>query len=262
MPGLLAPLFLVAVATAQSASGETDKSASAKEPAMSVPPGVVFLIDGVGGLGFSPRVMEKVLTEAGVAHELRIFVWSHGFGKWHADLTDDANFRAKASELADSIMEFRTQSPRAPVFVVAKSGGTAVALAALAQLPAETVDRCILLSSAVSPDYDLLPALCAVRTELVSFWSPRDKLVLGFGTTIFGTADGVSGHSAGLVGFRLPESPDDEAASQHRKLRQVEWEPSMRKTMNFGTHIGTSMPQFVRVYVAPLLGAPTDPATP
>jgi pimeloyl-ACP methyl ester carboxylesterase len=225
---------------------------------MSASQGVVFLIDGVGGFGFAPKMMEKVLVETGVNHEVRTFYWSHGFGRWHADLTDDANFRSKASELANSAMDFRVQCPRGPIYIVAKSGGTAIALAALAQLPAKSVERCVLLSSAVSPDYDLVPSLCAIRTELVSFWSPRDKLVLGLGTSIFGTADGVMGQSAGLVGFRAPEGADAETVAQYRKLRQVEWDPTMRRTYNFGTHIGTSMPQFVRIYVAPLLGEVTD----
>jgi pimeloyl-ACP methyl ester carboxylesterase len=155
--------------------------------------------------------------------------------------------------LADGVMDFRTRS-RGPIYFIAKSGGTAIALTALAQLPPNSVERCVLLSSAVSPDYDLAPALCAVRTELVSFWSPRDKLILGLGTSVFGTADGVMGQSAGLVGFRIPETDDIETLSQYRKVRQVEWDTAMRKTYNFGTHIGTSMPQFVRIYVVPLVG--------
>jgi hypothetical protein len=214
--------------------------------------GIIFLIDGVGGFGFTSKVLEKTLQDAGVAHELRTFNWSHGFGRWHADLTDDSNFRSKASDLADAVMDFRIRS-NGPVYFIAKSGGTAIALTALAQLPPNSVERCVLLSSAVSPDYDLVPALCAVRTELVSFWSPRDKVILGLGTSIFGTADGVMGQSAGLVGFRMPDNADGEIVLQYRKLRQVEWDSTMRKTYNFGTHIGTSMPQFVRNYVVPLV---------
>jgi hypothetical protein len=228
-------------------------SAQASGDSVSGSLGVVFLIDGVGGFGFAPRMMEKALVEAGVPYELRAFQWGHGFGRWHADLTDDTHFRSKAGELSDAVMEYRTRSNRAPVYIVAKSGGTAIALAALAQLPPESVDRCVLLSSAVSPDFDLVPSLSAIRLELVSFWSPRDKLILGLGTSLFGTADGVMGQSAGLVGFRIPDAIEGDAAAQYRKLRQVEWDPAMRKTLNFGTHVGSSMPQFVRTYVAPLL---------
>lgn len=222
--------------------------------------GVVFLIDGVGGFGFAPKVMEKVLVEAGVTHEFRHFYWSHGFGRWHADLTDDENIRRKASELSDLIMDSRVRSRQRPIHIVAKSGGTAIALAALAQLPEESVERVVLLSSAVSPKYDLVPALRAVRTDLVSFWSTRDKLILGLGTSIFGTADGMMSESAGFVGFRVPEQADAATLLQYRKLRQIEWDQSMRKTYNYGTHIGTSMPLFVRDYIAPLIGGRSEPA--
>src|SRR5262245_60621056 len=97
--------------------------------------GVVFLIDGGGGLGFGHKMLEKAMIAAGVPNELRAFHWRHGFGRWHADLTDDANFRTKATELADAVMSFRVRAGQAPVYIVAKSGGTAIALAALAQLP-------------------------------------------------------------------------------------------------------------------------------
>ena len=247
---------LVALAAGVVFSLGSDVRPSDGEPQernMSDEKGVVYLLDGVGGFGFAPKVMESVLTEAGVPHELRSFYWSHGFGHWHEDLTDDENIRRKASELADSIMDFRVKADGRPVYVVAKSGGTAVALAALAQLPPDSVERVVLLSSAVSPDYDLVPALRSIRTELVSFWSPKDKVVLGLGTSLFGTADGVKGDSAGLVGFRVPERASVAELLQYRKLRQVEWDQSMRKTYNFGTHIGTSMPLFVRDYVAPLV---------
>lgn len=229
------------------------EAGESRECTVSSEKGVVYLVDGVGGFGFAPKVIESALADAGVPHEVRNFYWSHGFGRWHADLTDDENLRRKASELADSIMDLRARGGR-PVYVVAKSGGTAIALAALAQLPAESVERVVLLSSAVSPEYDLMPALRAVRIDLVSFWSPKDKLILGLGTSIFGTADGLMGESAGLVGFKIPECSSAVDLLQYRKLRQIEWDESMRKTYNFGTHIGTSMPLFVRYYVAPLIG--------
>ena len=241
-------------------AGGAVQGARAPNPLKKSPPGIVFMIDGVGGLSFSPKMMELALTEAMVPHELRQFYWSHGFGRWHEDLTDAEGIRAKASELAGEIMEFRIQRPGAPVFLIAKSGGTAVASTCLAQLPDASVERCVLLSAAVSPEFDLVPALRAVRTDLFSFWSPRDRLVLGVGTTFFGTADGVQSESAGLVGFRVPENATEETQRQYAKLRQVEWTPKMTKSLNFGTHIGTSMPQFVRDYVAPLVGgqAPRD----
>ena len=67
----------------------------------------------------------------------------------------------------------------------------------------------MLLSPALSPTYDLAPALSAVRREMVVFWSPLDVIVLGLGTRIFGTIDRIKTVSAGLVGFRGPPEGDD-----------------------------------------------------
>lgn len=232
------------------------------EKTMSDARGVIYLVDGVGGFGFAPKVMERMFADAEVPHETRHFQWSHGFGRWHADLTNDENLIRKGSELADAIMEYRVRKPGRPVFIVAKSGGTAVALRALAELPANSVERVVLLSSAVSPKYDMTPALRAVRDEIVSFWSPNDKLILGLGTTLFGTADGVQGDAAGLVSFSIPDNADAETRAAYRRLRQVEWDPEMKKTYNYGTHVGTSMPMFVKRYVAPLVGGRTEPEPP
>ena len=72
------------------------------------------------------------------------------------------------------------------------------------RLPKDAVECAVLLSPALSPTYDLVPALRAVRREMVVFWSPLDVIVLGLGTRIFGTIDRIKTVSAGLVGFRGP----------------------------------------------------------
>jgi pimeloyl-ACP methyl ester carboxylesterase len=221
--------------------------------------GVIYALDGVGGADFTSRVVTKTFREAGVRAAIRRFDWSHGFGRWHADLTDDENLRARATELAALIAQRKARWPDSPVHIIAKSGGTAVALMALDQLPPSTVERVVLLAPAVSPAYDLAPALRAVRTEMVSFWSPRDRLVLGVGTSIFGTAGGEPEDSAGYVGFDKPGEATREA---YLKLRQIEWTPEMAKSFNFGTHLGPSMPAFVREYVAPLFLDEDRPAGP
>jgi pimeloyl-ACP methyl ester carboxylesterase len=245
--------FAVVVCAALEPDGHATRSGP-PESSMSESKGIVYIVEGVGGFGVAPKVMQKILIESGVPHDIRQFHWSHGFGRWHADLTDDENLRRKGSALADAIMDVHVREIGRPVYLVARSGGTALVLRALAELPEQSVERVILLSAAVSPSYDLTPALRAVRMDVVSFWSPKDKLILGYGTSVFGTADGVQGDSAGLVGFQLPAESDETAIVEYKKLRQIEWDASMRKTYNFGTHVGTTMPLFVRHYVAPLVG--------
>jgi hypothetical protein len=216
--------------------------------------GVVFVVDGAGGSGFTPHVLRRSLSR--LPYEVRHFRWGTGYGRILSDLTNRENIRQKASELSQSIAGYRrddeTRGNR--VFVVAKSAGTAVALWALTELEPDTVDRAILLSPAVSPNFPLIRALPAVRNDLINFWSPNDIFFLGLGTSLFGTADGVYGKSAGLTGF-ASETCDDNAviASEYAKLRQIKWEPSMIKFLHLGTHAGNSMPPFVDNYIVPLL---------
>ncbi|QEH35341.1 hypothetical protein OJF2_38920 [Aquisphaera giovannonii] len=222
-----------------------DEAAPAAEPRR----GLVIAIGGVGGLDFCGPALRHVLAGSGLPYDLQLFPWGHGFGRWYADLSRVADRDARAALLADSVRKFRADRPGEPVFLVAKSGGSAVAARALEQLPPGSVERAILLAPALSPGYDLGPALRAVAREMVVFWSPLDVIVLGAGTLLFGTADRVRGPSAGLVGFR----PLAAQAGPLGKLRQVRWGPGMAATGNLGGHVGPDSPVFLRKYIVPLL---------
>src|SRR5262245_59143517 len=117
--------------------------------------GVVFLIGGVGGFDFFELSARYALPRAGVIHEIREVEWRHGFGQVLRDLQDIRHLLRKAEELAAAVRRVNAEAPGAPVFLVAKSGGTGLALAAAEQLPPASLERIILLSSAVSPGYDL-----------------------------------------------------------------------------------------------------------
>jgi pimeloyl-ACP methyl ester carboxylesterase len=182
--------------------------------------------------------------------------WGHGFGRWFADLTDVANHQAQSRVVVEIVSGWLLENPSKPVFLVGKSGGTWIVVKALEDLPSGSVEAVVLLAAAISPDYDLSPALRAVKRELVSFWSPLDVVVLGIGTWIFKTTDRVRSVSAGLVGFRRPKTLDDAGERLYERLRQVRWEPKMAKTGYFGGHVGPDSPAFLRRYVVPLLSRP------
>jgi pimeloyl-ACP methyl ester carboxylesterase len=205
--------------------------------------GVVFVVDGAGGSGFLPFVFSKILPEAGL--EMNHFRWGAGYMRIIKDLTNRDINKKKASELASQIREYRAKFPNQNLHLVAKSAGTAIALWAMSELEPKTLDRVVLLSAAVSPAFPLHEALPAARQDVYSFWSPNDFFWLGLGTSLFGTADGVRGNSAGLVGFKA-KRPD-------AKLREIKWDRSMISSFHVGTHSGTSMPRFIRRYVMPLL---------
>lgn len=222
--------------------------------------GLVLVADGVGGLDLCGTALRYVIGAEKLPYAVKLVPWGHGWGRWHADLTNSVNRDAKARAVAEEVQTFRDKSPEAPVFLIGKSGGTGVVVKALEGLPGDTVDVAVLISPALSPGYDLTDALRAVRREVVVFWSPWDVFVLGAGTRIFGTIDRVKTVSAGLVGFHPGPPPTDGQRSQYDKLRQVRWRPTMASTGYFGGHVGPDSPAFLRKYVVPLLrAADADP---
>src|SRR5438876_7621530 len=203
--------------------------------------GVVFVVGGVGGIDPLGHATQWALPRAGLNHEVRDFVWTHGFGQVLKDLQDTRYLLKKAKELAAEVRQVKAEEPDRPVYLIAKSGGTGLALAAAGLLPPDTLERIILLSAAVSPTYDLRPALRATKHEILSFYSPFDRLVLGWGTSQFGTADRVYGPSAGLLGFKMPAESSDADRVLYLRLVQQQWSAAMIFQGYAGNHIGTSM---------------------
>jgi hypothetical protein len=134
-----------------------------------------------------------------------------------------------AERVAEAIRRFRAEQPGEPVFVVAKSGGAGVVVRAFERLDPEALERVELLAPALSPRYDLTAALRAVKRPVVMFWSPLDVMILGVGTRLFGTIDGVRTRGAGMVSFAVPgpHEPDGPRRCQYAKLRKVSWRPRM-----------------------------------
>jgi hypothetical protein len=217
----------------------------------------VLVLGGVGGLDLCGFNLRRVARDARLPYAVEQFAWGHGFGRWHADLTEAADGGRDAERAAEAIRRFRAEHPGEPVFVVAKSGGAGPAVWALERLDAGAVERAVLLAPALSPRYDLTAALRAVKRDLVVFWSPLDVVILGAGTRLFGTVDGVRTGGAGLVGFAVPgpDEPDTERRRQYAKLRQVRWRPRMAGLGHLGGHFGTDHPRFLLKCVLPLLRA-------
>jgi hypothetical protein len=215
--------------------------------------GVIYLVGGIGGMDSMGNCARVVLPAAGVHHELRDFNWTHGWGSFLRDLQDTRHLVRKAEELAAQIKEQHAREPWRPIYVVAKSGGTGLALLAAEQLSAGTLERMILVAAGVAPDYDLRPALRATRREVVSFYSKNDQVILNFGTRQFGTVDRVYGPGAGYRGFVVPRDLDAENRALYQRLVQIRWEPHMLMHGYVGTHSSTSSPGFLWVELAPWL---------
>jgi hypothetical protein len=248
-------VILVVMATLGLGAAQTPQGSAAptKKPAQLEKPGVIFIVGGVGGIDLVGFVSRWTLPRAGVRHEIREYVWTHGKGHLFRDLQDTQHCIQKADELAQEVRKIKKADPNRPVFLMGKSGGAGLVLAAAEQLPPETLERIVLLSAAVSPGYDLRPALRATKHEIVSFYSPHDKLVLGWGTSQFGTIDRYYGESAGLRRFAVPVKLSPAERELYARLIQIPWHPAMILEGHPGSHIGTSMPAFVSKEVAPWL---------
>jgi hypothetical protein len=217
------------------------------------PPGIIFIVGGIGGIDITGTLAQMSLPRAGVPHEIRDFIWTHGVGHFLKDLQDTRHVLKKAVELAELIRRARAENPDRPIFIIAKSGGAGLALAAAETLPPGTLERIILLSAAVSPTYDLRGALRATHGEIISFYSRNDQLILNWGTRNFGTIDRIYGPSAGLQGFVVPSDFSAEDRALYERLIQVPWSARNIWQGHTGGHSGNSSPAFLANEVAPWL---------
>ncbi len=216
------------------------------------PKGMVFLLEGIGGfelLHVSGTIGLK--WQAGLPHEVQQFSWSHGPGCFLMDLQDFRHLKQKSQELARKILAIKCETPTRPVYIVAHSGGTGLAIRTAEMLPPNTLERIVLLASALSPHRDLRGALWASRGGIISYYSPHDKLFLCLGTMNFGTIDRYYEASAGYRGFAVPSdlSPLDTLLYRLR-LVQIPWNSSMIWHGHYGNHIGPVMPGFLGGEVA------------
>lgn len=221
--------------------------------------GVVFLLDGIGGLLIGPLVARIGFREAGLPCATYVFDWHSGpRGELLGDLIRLRRARYQAARLARLIRAFRRTHAQIPIHILAFSGGTGVAVFAAERLgPRTQIDTMILACPALSPDYPLTPALRNVE-RCIALVSRKDYGFLGVGTCLLGTIDRRFVRSAGLVGFRSPRvvAPDD--AEQYGKLRQVFWTPELGSLGHTGHHMGWAGRAYTREHIARWLNGAAD----
>lgn len=215
--------------------------------------GVVVMVEGIGGWNVMGKVAKVALRQAGVPHDVAEFHWSHGFGHLLQDLQDTRYLLGKAEDLAEWVRRMHDADPDRPIYLVGHSAGTGIVVRAAELAPPHTIERMILLSSALSPTYDLRPALAATKKGIVSFHSPYDRMMLAWGTQQFGTVDRLYTKSAGLHGFRVPENLSPADRLLYDRLIQIPWHTRMILEGNIGQHTGPCFPGFMIADVAPWL---------
>jgi pimeloyl-ACP methyl ester carboxylesterase len=216
---------------------------------------IIFVVDGAGDFqGCSQHVREAVESEH-LAIPVVTAQWSHGYGQILADQIGYAYARAQGGNLAQMLLQYRHEHPTAAIHLVGHSAGSAVAIAALENLPADVVDRAFLLAPSLSATYDIRPALQKVKDGLYVFYSKRDTAYLGIWTGILGNSDRRWGASSGRIGFQTACTNADDAVL-YQKLHQRPWQPADRAAGNDGRHYGDHHPDFVRLHILPLVATP------
>lgn len=210
----------------------------------------VLHLPGISGETSVDRTWIDALRAGSVADQLEIYDWTcndRGLDVLRATERNHAQAQRIASRIAARIRKHRS----AHVILTAVSGGTGVAVWALERLPRDVaVDQVVLVAPAFAPDYDLSAALRHVKDRIYAFTSPIDFVVLGLGTSVFGTIDGKYTEAAGFVGLEIPPHAD---AIQYHKLKEVRYTTAWIRWGNLGDHTGAMSPPFAREYVAPLL---------
>jgi pimeloyl-ACP methyl ester carboxylesterase len=207
-------------------------------------------LPGVGGYRGIDRNYLTGLRRGGVEYDIQVYDWTENDTGLDA-LHGYARNLIEAQHVADLLTARARQYPDSPILMTSHSGGGAIAIWALERLPADVhIQTLCMLAPALSPMYDLTPALRHVTGKVYSFNSLSDQLVLGYGCRFCGTMDGEKTDAAGRVGFSRPKNGDERL---YEKLVQPTYEPGWMNLGNFGDHIGPLAPRFAAKVLAPLI---------
>ncbi len=208
----------------------------------------VIVLPGIGGVNHVPMRMVNIINEEVEGVSAQAWDWTDIEPTMIlGDLVLEERNRRRAAKFAESLVEWRSRHPEDQLFIVALSGGGGIVLFAFEQLPENfEVEEVLFISVALSPDVDLTPIMKRSKRGLFNYYSHNDIIILGAGTTLFGTTDRKHRASCGLTGLKV-----DENSEWADKIEQLRWEPSMRKQGNWGFHLDGFAKNFIRKYVVP-----------
>ena len=212
--------------------------------------GLVIILPGIEGCSFLNLAILHGLLDAKLPYAMEIFDWTTGnkFLTLYHLRAWRRNHRI-ANQLAKKVVAYQTKYPGRPVWIVGHSGGGGMAVLTAQALPdLHRLEGLVLLAAAISPRFDLGPAMHKVDRGVWSFHSWLDCLFVGLGTTIFGTFDGWHMPAAGMIGFLRGKS-----AAASTNFQQIGYRPRMLTAFNFGGHFGCVHRVFVAEQIAPLL---------
>jgi pimeloyl-ACP methyl ester carboxylesterase len=251
MRRILLVILVASLAGCRTAGPRTEVYRTAFPP-VTDPAGVVFVANGSGDSRTVSTNLSYLVAESCLPLWVEPHVWSTGYGRNVIDHVDHANHLAQGRLLAERVAASRRAYPCRKIYLVGYSSGCAVVLAAAEILPPGSIDRIVLLSPSVCACYDLRAALLASRGGIDSFYSERDRFILGPVVGILGTSDRACRTAAGRYGFTpVITAPAD--AVLYAGLRQHAWDAAAAQTGHDGGHFGSTRAGFLRAYVLPLL---------
>ena len=182
------------------------------------------------------------LKLAGIEAAIDIVSWGDP-GNSLKNVTDARSARESASKQAQRLLDYMQTHPGRPITVIGYSAGAAIAVFTVESLPPDQpVDRVVLMSADLSPDYDLSAMLERTRDGAINYWSPLDVQSLALVANI-GTLDG----------GRVPAALTNFAQTDAR-LTAMQWNPLMVFYGNFGGHLDYLFNAgFIRDFLAPLV---------
>lgn len=232
---------------------------------------VLFILDGVGGFQFAPVMVRRALDGPRSSIGTIWYRWQWGLvGEIWTDLMWLRRNRVMGAQVARKILAFRRQHPGAVIHMLAVSGGAGIgvfaceslaggqkanrgrAVRTCARIAEPILNTLILACPAMSPGYNLAPALRVVR-RATAWVSSRDRYLLGAGTSLFGTTDRKFGTAAGRVGFHVPDDASTADHELYARLTQLHWTPELRRDGHYGGHTGWMNEAFLRRWLVPTL---------
>lgn len=223
--------------------------------------GLVLVLPGIEGRSIWNTSLAQGLGK-GVDCAVEVYEWGTGVpGGFLINLTDQQRNGIAADKLSRHITRYQKSHPGRQVHLVGHSGGAGLALMAVQRLPQGTfVESITLLAAAISPEYDLRPALLKTRQNIYNCYSANDAILLGAGTSLVGTIDRKYGQAAGMVGFRVPDQQNHKADGLYSRLRQRPWTLDLFRMGNDGSHFGWTNAQFAERWIAPVIQSMLDEA--
>lgn len=220
---------------------------------MSIPrlqQGYTLILPGIEGYSWLNRRIRRGLVEAGVPYAIQIHDWTLGLHRAIYNLRSEKLHRYQTLVIRNKILSYQRNYPHRPVFLIGHSGGGAMSLRTLECLPDRTtISGAILLGAAISPAYDLCPALKHVDRKIWNMTSLADFIFLGMLTLSAGTLDGCHSLSAGMTGFGNCQLDPQLAA----RFEECPYRLEYFRYGHYSGHFGFTAPSFVKNYIAPLL---------